>query len=598
MVGPRLSGLSAERVNYLRRKGLLTKEEAERGYRVRVPIGGRKIYVSPWDLAVIMGIVTSRSGRRYEDVEKAWKDVLSLRGSTLTGWLKKAAKWILSRFVLQDPAMADVDQFFTDDEQAVADAAASRAADYIRAESVAAEDNVQRQVQRAIAEGWDAEKLAAELARITQEWDRDWRRMARTELQGAYNEAVAQNAIFTEGPNAQVARVPEQDACESCMRLFTFGGKPIIWNLNDLIANGTNIGRKRSEWRATLWPIHPNCFPAGTKVGTRAIEDVRPGDMVPDGRGGAQRVQSTWTTAYRGDLLRISLSNGASILTTPGHPLDVQGRGFTDASAVDRGDFLCEVSNHAVGSLLRDLDAQSVPSEDREPRRFASILSGLSRCGVPVSAVYFNGEFYVGEGDVYQKPLHLIAWRRVEPVGLNSGEHALLVPGLEHPGPSSDHPANTLLIELDPSHSVVCGANERVAFLLRQLRPSGPHSRTLPPLGEPLLPDVPDYDIPRHAEDLCYLFYRAQFVEVEADNTVNVEIDSAGHASTIEHWHKVVNVARVPYDGLVYNLTVGGDSTYTAEGFRCHNCRCGTIVVPFGYEFDEEWNLRLRKTDE
>jgi hypothetical protein len=85
---------------------------------------------------------------------------------------------------------------------------------------------------------------------------------------------------------------------------------------------------------------------------------------------------------------------------------------------------------------------------------------------------------------------------------------------------------------------------------------------------------------------------------VEADNTVNVEIDSAGHASTIEHWHKVVNVARVPYDGLVYNLTVGGDSTYTAEGFRCHNCRCGTIVVPFGYEFDEEWNLRLRKTDE
>ena len=112
----------------------------------------------------------------------------------------------------------------------------------------------------AIAHGWTADELARRLARATKDWGRRWDRIAETELQGAYNDGVFIEAIKYEGENARFARVPDAAACDDCIRLFlNSDGTPKIFTAEELVNNGTNVGKKRRNWLATLWPVHPRC---------------------------------------------------------------------------------------------------------------------------------------------------------------------------------------------------------------------------------------------------------------------------------------------------------------------------------------------------
>lgn len=51
----------------------------------------------------------------------------------------------------------------------------------------------------------------------------------------------------------------EPDACETCRRLTMRGGIPRVFKKSTLLDNGSNRGRKQSEWRATIPPLHVNC---------------------------------------------------------------------------------------------------------------------------------------------------------------------------------------------------------------------------------------------------------------------------------------------------------------------------------------------------
>lgn len=121
-------------------------------------------------------------------------------------------------------------------------------------------DAIQEATSEAVARGWTAKKLASEIGHRTGDWARDLLRIARTELQGAYNDAVVMQAVKQDGMDARIARVPQAGACEACEAiLLDEDGKPRIFTVRELAANGTNVGLRVSEWRATIWPIHPNC---------------------------------------------------------------------------------------------------------------------------------------------------------------------------------------------------------------------------------------------------------------------------------------------------------------------------------------------------
>lgn len=116
-------------------------------------------------------------------------------------------------------------------------------------------------VANAVESHRDPAQLARELADATGDYAHNWSRIAETELQAVFNEGCVIGAIQVYGAEARIARVPESDACEDCKRVFTDGetGRPIVWPVKDLIANGVNVGRKRDQWLASVYPCHPRC---------------------------------------------------------------------------------------------------------------------------------------------------------------------------------------------------------------------------------------------------------------------------------------------------------------------------------------------------
>ena len=153
-------------------------------------------------------------------------------------------------------------------------AAMKRAGDFAVGVGADVEADVKELTARAVAERWSPDALGSALGERSGVWVHNWGRVARTELQGAYNEGRVYSALEGHGAGARVARFPETGACKHCRRLFLDkDGKPRVFTVDELANNGTNAGRKTAAWRATIWPVHPNCrcdlitVPSGLIVG-------------------------------------------------------------------------------------------------------------------------------------------------------------------------------------------------------------------------------------------------------------------------------------------------------------------------------------------
>ena len=139
-------------------------------------------------------------------------------------------------------------------------AALRRAGDFAVGVGADVAEDIKVLTARAVAERWDERDLARELADRSGVWVHNWERIARTELQGAYNEGRVYSVLERYGAGARVARLPETDACKHCKRVFLAAdGKPRIFTVEDLASNGTNVGRPAAQWQPTIWPVHPNC---------------------------------------------------------------------------------------------------------------------------------------------------------------------------------------------------------------------------------------------------------------------------------------------------------------------------------------------------
>lgn len=109
-----------------------------------------------------------------------------------------------------------------------------------------------------------ARALAADLANTSQDWEVDWLRIAYYLTHEAYNAGRAQDILKNHGANAEVYFDVYEGACKRCKELYLEDpddpdSKPIIFKLNDIIANGNNIGRKSADWKPTISPTHPYC---------------------------------------------------------------------------------------------------------------------------------------------------------------------------------------------------------------------------------------------------------------------------------------------------------------------------------------------------
>lgn len=115
-------------------------------------------------------------------------------------------------------------------------------------------------LKQAVEQRWSPQKTASEMAKATQDYARNWRRVAETELQGLFNDAAVIGAVRTFGLDVRIARIPETTACKWCLSLFLDANKtPILFNPVELARNGVNVGKPTSMWKATIYPVHPRC---------------------------------------------------------------------------------------------------------------------------------------------------------------------------------------------------------------------------------------------------------------------------------------------------------------------------------------------------
>lgn len=110
-------------------------------------------------------------------------------------------------------------------------------------------------------------RLATELRDKTADLYRDWRRVAITETTNAMNLGAADQIMAESGGKSPdkvyVYKSVVRDAalCDVCRRVYieSNGNYPKVYSMAELQANGTNVGKKKADWKAVIGSTHPHC---------------------------------------------------------------------------------------------------------------------------------------------------------------------------------------------------------------------------------------------------------------------------------------------------------------------------------------------------
>lgn len=127
---------------------------------------------------------------------------------------------------------------------------------------------VEKVIPEAIKNDTERYKVIQQLREMSGDWERDWHRVAHTEMWDAKVRGEAQAIFNGESPlsskkgETKVFKRPGPNACSKCKELYLEpdGITPRIFTLSELQANGTNYGKKQRDWVATLGTVHPNCM--------------------------------------------------------------------------------------------------------------------------------------------------------------------------------------------------------------------------------------------------------------------------------------------------------------------------------------------------
>lgn len=144
-------------------------------------------------------------------------------------------------------------------------------------------------IKRDLISGIEQRKAVKEVAKSLRDtvgdFERDWLKVAHTELHNAYQEGKASAILVrhNKGYDPVVYKATHKDSCEYCKTLYVErdGVTPRLFYLSDLTKSGvTNIGRKAGDphntnWKPVLGSTHPFCMcdlrelPRGFEFGSR-----------------------------------------------------------------------------------------------------------------------------------------------------------------------------------------------------------------------------------------------------------------------------------------------------------------------------------------
>ena len=100
------------------------------------------------------------------------------------------------------------------------------------------------------------------------DWDRDWHRVAHTEMWNAKinGEVMAMmednSALSGKKGDTIVFKQPSPMACNQCRKLYlkADGVTPKLFKLSEMLELGSNVGLKTADWKPVVGTVHPNCM--------------------------------------------------------------------------------------------------------------------------------------------------------------------------------------------------------------------------------------------------------------------------------------------------------------------------------------------------
>lgn len=124
------------------------------------------------------------------------------------------------------------------------------------------EETIKNSIERAIIERDTVNSIVSEIGNRTGDWGRDLGRIAATEMEDVFQQGRALEVERRYGKDSLVYKEVFPGACRFCIKFYTtngIGSKPRVFKLSELRANGTNIGKKQSNWLPVLGTVHPFC---------------------------------------------------------------------------------------------------------------------------------------------------------------------------------------------------------------------------------------------------------------------------------------------------------------------------------------------------
>jgi very-short-patch-repair endonuclease len=160
---------------------------------------------------------------------------------------------------------------------------------------------IKEEIEEGILQRKMVSGVVSDIGHRTGDWSKDLGRIVETEGNNIFQRGRATEIQKMSGKrDPLVYKDVFPGACRHCIRLYLtkgIGSKPILFRLSQLIANGSNIGRKVENWKPSLESTHPFCFanartPIYTSTGYKYIKDIQVGDLVLTHKKRFRRVTS------------------------------------------------------------------------------------------------------------------------------------------------------------------------------------------------------------------------------------------------------------------------------------------------------------------
>ena len=115
---------------------------------------------------------------------------------------------------------------------------------------------------KTIVDRGSLQEMKSTIKNKTGDFARDIDRVVDTTMHEAYNTGRIMSIKKKKGDKAKVWHQVYQGACKHCISLYLtngIGSEPKVFTVSELLANGSNYGKKTKDWLPVSPPVHPYC---------------------------------------------------------------------------------------------------------------------------------------------------------------------------------------------------------------------------------------------------------------------------------------------------------------------------------------------------